>query len=131
MSQSMKALGCDTIKFLMSSDEGFAPGGAQVLMYSEEEAQAIGEAAREAGIWLACHAQAAEAVKRAVRAGFRAHLPLHLCRRGSARPAGGAQGRDLRGPGARPALRARAMRRRRSASAGSKPSGWARSPASN
>ncbi|WP_114955054.1 amidohydrolase family protein [Sphingosinicella terrae] len=68
----MKALGCDTIKFLMSSDEGFAPGGAQLLMYSEEEAQAIGEAAREAGIWLACHAQAAEAVKRACRAGFRA-----------------------------------------------------------
>jgi imidazolonepropionase-like amidohydrolase len=40
-------------------------------MYSEEEAQAIGAAARDAGIWLACHAQAAEAVKRAVRAGFR------------------------------------------------------------
>jgi imidazolonepropionase-like amidohydrolase len=69
---AMKALGCDTIKFLLSSDEGFAPGGAQVLMYSEEEVQAIGEAAREAGIWLACHAQAAEAVKRACRAGFRA-----------------------------------------------------------
>lgn len=68
----MKDLGCDTIKFLLSSDEGFAPGGSQVLMYSEEEAQAIGAAAREAGIWLACHAQAAEAVKRAVRAGFRA-----------------------------------------------------------
>lgn len=69
---AMKALGCDTIKFLMSSDEGFSPGGSQVLMYSEEEAQAIGEAARDAGIWLACHAQASEAVKRAVRAGFRA-----------------------------------------------------------
>lgn len=69
--KAKKAEGCDTIKFLMSSDEGFAPGGSQVLMYSEEEAQAIGRAAREAGIWLACHAQAAEAVKRAVRAGFR------------------------------------------------------------
>jgi imidazolonepropionase-like amidohydrolase len=69
--KAMKALGCDTIKFLLSSDEGFAPGGAQVLMYSEEETQAVGQAAREAGIWLACHAQAAEAVKRAVRAGFR------------------------------------------------------------
>jgi imidazolonepropionase-like amidohydrolase len=68
----MKAQGCDTIKFLMSSDEAFQRGGAQTLMYSEEEAQAIGEAAREAGVWLACHAQAAEAVKRAVRAGFRA-----------------------------------------------------------
>ncbi len=69
--KAMKAQGCDTIKFLLSSDEGFAPGGAQVIMYSEEEAQAVGQAAREAGIWLACHAQAAEAVKRAVRAGFR------------------------------------------------------------
>jgi imidazolonepropionase-like amidohydrolase len=69
--KAMKAMGCDTIKFLLSSDEGFAPGGAQVIMYSEEEAQAVGKAAREAGIWLACHAQAAEAVKRAVRAGFR------------------------------------------------------------
>lgn len=69
---AMKAIGCDTIKFLMSSDEGFAPGGSQVLMYSEEEATAIGEAAREAGIWLACHAQASEAIKRATRAGFRA-----------------------------------------------------------
>lgn len=69
--KAMGEIGVDSIKFLMSSDEGFAPGGAQVLMYSEEEAQAIGEAAREAGVWLACHAQAAEAVKRAVRAGFR------------------------------------------------------------
>lgn len=69
--KAMGELGVDSIKFLLSSDEGFAPGGAQVLMYSEEEAQAIGEAAREAGVWLACHAQAAEAVKRAVRAGFR------------------------------------------------------------
>ena len=69
--KSMKAAGCDTIKFLLSSDDGFTPGGAQVIMYSEEEAQAVGQAAREVGIWLACHAQAAEAVKRAVRAGFR------------------------------------------------------------
>jgi imidazolonepropionase-like amidohydrolase len=70
--KAMKELGCDTIKFLMSSDEGFALGGSQQLLYTEGEAQAIGEAAREAGIWLACHAQAAEAVKRACRAGFRA-----------------------------------------------------------
>jgi imidazolonepropionase-like amidohydrolase len=69
--KAMAELGVDSIKFLMSSDEGFTPGGAQVLMYSEDEAQAIGAAARDAGVWLACHAQAAEAVKRAVRAGFR------------------------------------------------------------
>lgn len=69
--KAMAELGVDSIKFLMSSDEGFAPGGAQVLMYSEEEAQAIGETASESGVWLACHAQAADAVKRAIRAGFR------------------------------------------------------------
>ena len=69
--RDMADLGVDTIKFLMSSDDGFSPGGARVLMYSEEEAQAVGMAAREEGLWLACHAQAAEAVKRAVRAGFR------------------------------------------------------------
>ncbi len=67
----MKEIGCDSIKFLMSSDDAFQRGGAQTLMYSEDEAQAIGAAAREADIWLACHAQASEAVKRAVRAGFR------------------------------------------------------------
>lgn len=67
----MKRLGCDTIKFLLSSDEGFAPGGSQILMYSEAEVQAIGEAAREQDIWLSCHAQAADAVKMALRAGFR------------------------------------------------------------
>jgi imidazolonepropionase-like amidohydrolase len=70
--KQMKVQGCDTIKFLMSSDEAFQRGGSQILMYSEDECQAIGEAAREAGVWLACHAQAGEAVKRAVRAGFRA-----------------------------------------------------------
>jgi imidazolonepropionase-like amidohydrolase len=68
----MKAQGCDTIKFLMSSDDAFQRGGSQTLMYSEEETQAIGTAAADAGVWLACHAQAAEAVKRAVRGGFRA-----------------------------------------------------------
>jgi imidazolonepropionase-like amidohydrolase len=77
--RSMKALGCDTIKFLMSSDEGFAPGGSQVLMYSEEEAQVIGQTAREEGIWLAAHAQAAESIKRAVRAGFRAIFHCTHC----------------------------------------------------
>lgn len=67
----MKSIGCDSIKFLLSSDEAFQRGGSQWIMYSPEEAQAIGEAARDAGIWLACHAQGAEAVKLAVRSGFR------------------------------------------------------------
>jgi len=69
--REMAQLGVDTIKVLLSSDEGFAPGGAQQLLYSEEEVAAIGESARTSGVWLACHAQAAEAVKMAVRHQFR------------------------------------------------------------
>jgi imidazolonepropionase-like amidohydrolase len=69
--QKMAKLGVDTIKILLSSDEGFAPGGAQMLLYTEEEVATIGETARAERVWLACHAQAAEAVKMAVRHGFR------------------------------------------------------------
>jgi len=67
----MAKMGVDSIKILLSSDEGFTPGGSQQLLYTEAEAQALGQAAREAGVWLACHAQASEAIKRALRAGFR------------------------------------------------------------
>ena len=69
--KAMADEGVDSIKFLLSGDEGFAPGGSHVLTYSEDEAAAAGEAARDHGVWLACHAQAAEAVKMAVRHGFR------------------------------------------------------------
>lgn len=61
----------DSIKFLLSSDEAFKPGGSQELTYTEEEVAAIGEQARESGVWLACHAQAARAVKLAAKHGFR------------------------------------------------------------
>ncbi len=61
----------DSIKFLLSSDEAFKPGGSQELTYTEEEVAAIGEQARESGVWLACHAQAAQAVKLAASNGFR------------------------------------------------------------
>ena len=64
--------GVDSIKFLLSSDEGFQPGGSQVLLYTEEEVAAIGDEARKRGVWLACHAQANAAVKMALRHGFRA-----------------------------------------------------------
>jgi len=67
----MKSIGCNSIKFLLSSDEAFQRGGSQWVMYSPEECAAISEAAREADIWLACLAQGAEAVKLSVRSGFR------------------------------------------------------------
>ncbi len=65
------AMGFDSVKFLLSSDDVFTPGGSQITQYTQEEADAAGEQARESGVWLNCHAQSAESVKVAVRAGFR------------------------------------------------------------
>ena len=66
------ANGVDTIKFLLSSDDAFVPGGSHQLLYTDAEVQAAGEQARESGVWLACHAHAAASVKQAVQNGFRA-----------------------------------------------------------
>jgi imidazolonepropionase-like amidohydrolase len=63
--------GVDSIKFLLSGDDGFSPGGGRTITYTEEEARAIGETARVHDVWLSCHAQAAESVKMAVRHGWR------------------------------------------------------------
>ena len=63
--------GFDSVKFLLSNDDVFVEGGSQITQYSWEEARAAGEQARESGVWLNCHAQSAESVKLAVRAGFR------------------------------------------------------------
>jgi imidazolonepropionase-like amidohydrolase len=65
------AIGFDSVKFLLSNDDVFVPGGSQMTQYTAEEANAAGEQARESGVWLNCHAQSAESVKLAVRAGFR------------------------------------------------------------
>ncbi len=65
------AMGFDSVKFLLSNDDVFTPGGSHITQYTAEEANAAGEQARESGVWLNCHAQSAESVKIAVRAGFR------------------------------------------------------------
>jgi imidazolonepropionase-like amidohydrolase len=65
------AMGYDSVKFLLSNDDVFIEGGSQITQYTQQEASAAGEAAREAGVWLNCHAQSAESVKIAVRGGFR------------------------------------------------------------
>jgi len=69
--REMARAGVDSIKFLLSSDEAFSPGGSQQLTYTEEEVAAIGAQARESGLFLACHAQAAQAVKLGAKHGFR------------------------------------------------------------
>ncbi|GIM89135.1 amidohydrolase family protein [Paractinoplanes toevensis] len=65
------AQGYDSVKFLLSNDDVFVPGGSQITQYTLEEAMAAGAQARESGVWLNCHAQSAESVKIAVKAGFR------------------------------------------------------------
>lgn len=65
------AIGFDSVKLLMSNDDVFVEGGSMMTQYSAEEAAAAGEQARESGVWLNCHAQAPEAIKLAVRNGFR------------------------------------------------------------
>jgi imidazolonepropionase-like amidohydrolase len=69
--RDMAKAGVDSIKFLLSSDDAFKPNGSQTLTYTEEEVAAISDEARNCGVWLACHAQAAKAVKLAVKNGFR------------------------------------------------------------
>ncbi len=64
-------LGAKSVKFLLSGEDALMPGASQQLLYTQEEASAAGEQARESGVWLACHAQASEAVKMALRANFR------------------------------------------------------------
>ncbi|HEY1321872.1 MAG TPA: hypothetical protein VGF32_16580 [Streptosporangiaceae bacterium] len=65
------AIGFDAVKLLMSNDDVFVEGGSMITQYSQEEARAAGEQARESGVWLNCHAQAPESIKLAVRSGFR------------------------------------------------------------
>lgn len=64
-------LGLDSVKLLLSGDDNFTPNGSQELAYDEDEIAAAGDEARKHGLWLACHAQAAEAVKLGLRHGFR------------------------------------------------------------
>ncbi|MRW89225.1 amidohydrolase family protein [Duganella sp. FT80W] len=65
------ALGAKSVKFLLSGEDALMPGASQQLLYSQEEANAAGEQARESNVWLAAHAQANDAVKMALNAGFR------------------------------------------------------------
>src|SRR6185437_15119278 len=64
-------LGLDSVKLLLSGDDNFTPNGSQELAYDEDDVAAAGDEARKQDIWLACHAQAAAAVKLGLRYGFR------------------------------------------------------------
>ncbi|MBB3258621.1 imidazolonepropionase-like amidohydrolase [Paraburkholderia bannensis] len=69
--RSCADMGARSVKFLLSGEDALQPGASHQLLYSEEEARAAGEQAVESNVWLAAHAQAGEAVKIALRNGFR------------------------------------------------------------
>lgn len=64
-------LGVDIVKFLLSGEDGLRPGSSKEVCYSEPEVVAMGEQARESGVWLSGHAHANEAIRQGLRAGFR------------------------------------------------------------
>jgi hypothetical protein len=55
-----KDIGIDQVKLQISGEDALLPGSSQHILYTEEEAQAAGEQARESDIWLSAHTQASE-----------------------------------------------------------------------
>lgn len=66
-----KAQGIGSLKLVVSGEDALKPGSAQDVLYTDEEMQAAGEAAREAGLWIATHAYYPKAIELALKAGAR------------------------------------------------------------
>lgn len=63
--------GIGSLKLVVSGEDALMPGTAQHVHYTEEEMEAAGEAARDAGLWIATHAYYPEAIRLALKAGAR------------------------------------------------------------
>ncbi|AXB78754.1 amidohydrolase family protein [Novosphingobium sp. P6W] len=63
--------GVRSIKLVISGEDALKPGSAMDVLYTREELAAAGEAAREAGLWIASHAYSPEAIGLALDAGAR------------------------------------------------------------
>jgi imidazolonepropionase-like amidohydrolase len=70
--RALPEVGIDSVKLVISGEDALKPGSSQHILYTEDELAAAGAAAREAGLWLAAHTQASQAVKLALRNGVRA-----------------------------------------------------------
>lgn len=67
----MAELGLQSVKFLLNGISAFDSGSNTVEQFYEEEIMAAGEAARAHNVWLTAHCYSAEAIKLAIKAGFR------------------------------------------------------------
>lgn len=63
--------GVKSLKLVISGEDALKPGTAQDILYTDEEMEAAGAAAREAGLWIATHAYSPRAIHLAIEAGAR------------------------------------------------------------
>ncbi|MDF0544430.1 amidohydrolase family protein [Sphingobium sp. H39-3-25] len=63
--------GVKSVKLVISGEDALKPGSAQDILYTDAEMQAAGEAAKDAGLWIATHAYTPRAINLALEAGAR------------------------------------------------------------
>lgn len=66
-----KETGVKSVKLVISGESALKPGASQRLECTEEEVEAAGQAARDAGLWLAAHTYMPDAIELAVKHGVR------------------------------------------------------------
>ncbi|MEC3911836.1 amidohydrolase family protein [Sphingobium sp. CR2-8] len=65
------AEGVKSLKLVISGEDALKPGSSGDILYTDEEMQAAGEAAKDAGLWIATHAYSPRAITLALEAGAR------------------------------------------------------------
>lgn len=66
-----KDQGIGSVKLVISGEDALKPGTAQEVLYTDEEMDEAGRAARDLGLWIACHAYYPKAIELALNAGAR------------------------------------------------------------
>ncbi|MDT0509546.1 amidohydrolase family protein [Novosphingobium sp. MMS21-SN21R] len=66
-----KAQGVGSLKLVVSGEDALKPGSAGDVLYTDEEMEAAGAAAKDAGLWIATHAYYPKAIDLALKAGAR------------------------------------------------------------
>lgn len=66
-----KAQGIETVKLVVSGEDALKPGTASDVLYTDEEMAEAGRAAKDNGLWIACHAYYPKAIELALSAGAR------------------------------------------------------------
>ena len=63
--------GVRSVKLVISGEDALKPGSSGDILYTDEEMQAAGAAAKDAGLWIAAHAYTPKAIAMALGAGAR------------------------------------------------------------